>query len=237
MVARALAGCGDREFAVEARPKPNAQLALMLLLYTGQRASDVVRIRWNDYDGSGIAVRQLKTGTPLWIRCHTKLKIAPDHAPRLSEFILTNRYGNGYTAGGLCDLIAMATAQIGAKDARPTGCAATLRPRLRMLAVRCRKSWQSPAIARSGKPSGMPPAAIRRNLPTGLCPSGSAFHRAEWQTQEPRGNITVANRLRLFFTRWKRTFSRRGMRGRKHAPARTLFGRIIFFFRRISHSI
>ena len=103
------------KFAVEARPKPNAQLALMLLLYTGQRASDVVRIRWNDYDGSGIAVRQLKTGTPLWIRCHTKLKIALDHAPRLSEFILTNRYGNGYTAGGLCDLIAMATAQIGAK--------------------------------------------------------------------------------------------------------------------------
>ena len=83
MVARALAGSVIEKFAAEARPKPNAQLALMLLLYTGQRASDVVRIRWSDYDGEGIAVRQLKTGTPLWIRCHTKLKIALDHAPRL----------------------------------------------------------------------------------------------------------------------------------------------------------
>jgi enterobacteria phage integrase len=51
-------------FGAEAQPKPNAQLALMLLLYTGQRASDVVRMRWSDYDGEGIAVRQLKTGTP-----------------------------------------------------------------------------------------------------------------------------------------------------------------------------
>jgi integrase len=48
--------------AAEARPKPNAQLALLLRLYTGQRASDVVRMRWSDYDGSSIPVRQLKTG-------------------------------------------------------------------------------------------------------------------------------------------------------------------------------
>jgi integrase len=79
------------KFEAEAYRKPNAQLALMLLLYTGQRASDVVRMRWSDYDGSGIAVRQLKTGTPLWIRCHVKLKAALDHAPRLSEFILTSQ--------------------------------------------------------------------------------------------------------------------------------------------------
>ena len=43
------------KFEAEAQPKPNAQLALMLLLYTGQRASDVVRMRWSDYDGEGIA--------------------------------------------------------------------------------------------------------------------------------------------------------------------------------------
>jgi integrase len=109
------------KFAAEARPKPNAQLALMLLLYTGQRASDVARMRWTDYDGSGIAVRQLKTGTPLWIRCHAKLRAVLDHAPRLSDFILTNRYSNGYTAGGLCDMIAAGTAQIGAKECTAHG--------------------------------------------------------------------------------------------------------------------
>jgi integrase len=109
------------KFEAEAQPKPNAQLALMLLLYTGQRASDVVRMRWSDYDGEGIAVRQLKTGTTLWIRCHAKLKAALDHAPRLSEFILTNRYGNGYKAGGFCDMIAAGTAHIGAKECTAHG--------------------------------------------------------------------------------------------------------------------
>jgi integrase len=109
------------KFESEANPRPNAQLALMLLLYTGQRASDVVRMRWSDYDGSGIAVRQLKTGTPLWIRCHAKLKAALDHTPRVSEFILTNRYGNGYKAGGLCDMISAGTAEIGAKECTAHG--------------------------------------------------------------------------------------------------------------------
>lgn len=103
-----------KKFEDEAQPRPSAQLALALLLYTGQRGSDVVRMKWADYDGKGIAVRQLKTGTPLWIRCHKKLKAALDNTPRQSEFILTSRYGSGYTAGGLRDMIAAATAQVGA---------------------------------------------------------------------------------------------------------------------------
>jgi integrase len=102
------------KFEAEAQPKPNAQLALMLLLYTGQRASDVVRMRWSDYDGEGIAVRQLKTGTPLWIPCHLKLRAALERTERKSEFILTTRYGKGYSAHGLCQMIRVATAQIGA---------------------------------------------------------------------------------------------------------------------------
>jgi integrase len=93
----------------------------MLLLYTGRRASDVVRMRWTDFDGCGIAVRQLKTGTPLWIRCHAKLRAALDYAPRLSDFMLTNQYGNGYTAAGLCDMIAVGTARIGAKECTAHG--------------------------------------------------------------------------------------------------------------------
>jgi enterobacteria phage integrase len=102
------------KFEAEAQPKPIAQLALAMLLYTGQRGSDVVRMKWIDYDGTGIAVRQLKTGTPLWIRCHKKLKAILDGTRHQSEFILTSRYGSGYTAGGLREMIAAATAQIGA---------------------------------------------------------------------------------------------------------------------------
>jgi integrase len=35
-----------------------ARLALLLLLYTGQRVGDVAAMRWDRYDGEGISVRQ-----------------------------------------------------------------------------------------------------------------------------------------------------------------------------------
>jgi integrase len=104
------------KFGAEAQPKPNAQLALMLLLCTGQRASDAVRMRWDQYDGTHIFVRQLKTGTPLRIKCLSKLKNILDRTERRSEFILTTRYGKGYSAHGLCQMIRVATIEIGAPE-------------------------------------------------------------------------------------------------------------------------
>jgi integrase len=108
-------------FEAHATPTPSAQLALLLLLFTGQRASDVVRMRWNDYNGEGIAVRQLKTGAKLWIPCHSRLKEALKRTERKSEFILTTRYGKGYSAHGLCNMIADATARLGAKECTAHG--------------------------------------------------------------------------------------------------------------------
>jgi integrase len=104
------------KFEAEARPKPNARLALLLLLYTAQRAGDVAAMKWTQYDGKGIAVRQQKTDELLWIPCHSKLKDALDRAERKSEFILTTQLGSGYSAGAFCNMIAEATAQIGHKE-------------------------------------------------------------------------------------------------------------------------
>jgi integrase len=104
------------KFKAEARPKPNACLALLLLLYTGQRAGDVAAMRWTQYDGKGIAVHQQKTGELLWIPCHSKLKDALDSADRKSDFILTTQLGSGYSTGAFCNMIAEATAQIGHKE-------------------------------------------------------------------------------------------------------------------------
>jgi integrase len=100
----------------EAEARPNAQLALLLLLYTGQRASDVAAMRWSQYDGRGIEVKQLKTGAMVWIKCHSRLRAALDTAPRRSAFILTTQLGAGYSAGSFCNMVAEATAQIGAKQ-------------------------------------------------------------------------------------------------------------------------
>jgi integrase len=101
-------------FEAEARPKPNAQLALLLFLYTGQRKGDIAAMRWNQYDGQGITVRQEKTGEPLWIPCHSKLKAALDNAERRSDFILTTHIGSRYSTGALGHMINDATAAIGA---------------------------------------------------------------------------------------------------------------------------
>jgi integrase len=104
------------KFEAEARPKPNAQIALLLLLYTGQRVGDVAAMRWDQYDGKGIAVRQEKTDALLWIPCHSRLKAALDQAERKSEYILTTQQRSGYSAGSLGNMIQEATAQVGAKE-------------------------------------------------------------------------------------------------------------------------
>jgi hypothetical protein len=73
-------------------------------------------MRWDQYDGSGIAVRQEKTDALLWIPCHSRLQAALDTAPRKSEYILTTQQGSGYSSGSLGNMIMQATAQIGARE-------------------------------------------------------------------------------------------------------------------------
>ncbi|ALJ15325.1 tyrosine-type recombinase/integrase [Sphingopyxis macrogoltabida] len=53
---------------------PVAKTIVMLALYTGQRREDLAQMDWTDYQGGIIRVRQNKTGTPLSIPCHPKLK-------------------------------------------------------------------------------------------------------------------------------------------------------------------
>jgi integrase len=105
-----------KKFEADARPKPNARTALLLLLYTGQRAGDVARMKWKNYDGKGIEVRQQKTDELLWIPCHSRLKETLDRTTRKSEYILTTQQGSGYSAGAFCNMVAEATTQIGHKE-------------------------------------------------------------------------------------------------------------------------
>jgi integrase len=92
------------------RAKPTVRLAISLLLYTGQRIGDVTTMRWAQYDGTSIRVRQQKTDALLQIPVHSALKAVLDAAPRRSEFIL----GVGYSVGGLSQLIKRALERAGA---------------------------------------------------------------------------------------------------------------------------
>lgn len=74
------------------------RLALALLLYTGQRRSDVVGMGHQHVTGGKISVRQVKTDARLKIRLHPALKAEIDQHKGLT--FLTTQYGSPFTAAG-----------------------------------------------------------------------------------------------------------------------------------------
>jgi integrase len=76
-----------------------ARLAFALLLYTGQRRSDVVRMGRQHINDGAICVRQQKTGREVWVPVHEALApILGEASPNLT-FLLTDQ-GKPYTAAG-----------------------------------------------------------------------------------------------------------------------------------------
>ncbi len=94
--------------------------AMLLALYTGQRLSDLIKMRWDDYDGKTIMVRQKKTGKELLLPVHPKLRADLDareatahNAAKWMPFLIYNRFGNPYTAGALGEAILRHARKIG----------------------------------------------------------------------------------------------------------------------------
>ena len=74
-----------------------ARLALALLLYTGQRKSDVIPMGRQHVSNSTIQVRQQKTRTPLRIPIHPALQAVLDATPSSHLTFLTTRRGRPYS--------------------------------------------------------------------------------------------------------------------------------------------
>lgn len=92
------------------------RLALALLLYTGQRRSDVVTLGRQHVSNSGrISVTQLKTDHRLTIRIHPALQAEIDAAPLGMTFLLT-QYGKPFTAAGFSQWFREAAEEAGLKN-------------------------------------------------------------------------------------------------------------------------
>lgn len=65
------------------------QRALILAIHTGQRYGDLVRLRWADYDGQYIRLKQSKTNAWVNVRVTAALKAMLDEMPRVGPYILT----------------------------------------------------------------------------------------------------------------------------------------------------
>lgn len=62
--------------------------ALILAMHTGQRYGDLVKLRWADYDGQYIRLKQSKTSVRVNVRVTTALKKMLDGTPRVGPYIL-----------------------------------------------------------------------------------------------------------------------------------------------------
>lgn len=95
------------------------RLALALLLYTGQRRSDVVRMGRQHVKGGKIRVVQQKTGAELEIRLHVLLRAEIAAAPKEHLTFLTTQYGKPFSPAGFTNWFSGKCADAGLPD----GCA------------------------------------------------------------------------------------------------------------------
>ncbi len=108
------------------RSKPYLRRAFMLALYTGQRRCDLIRMKWDQYDGKCISVLQQKTKRVLKIPVHPRLKEELDlmkqeqvlirlgrrkNVP--SPYIIHNYYGQPWSANSLTGAIQYRAVQLG----------------------------------------------------------------------------------------------------------------------------
>ncbi len=77
-----------------------ARLAMGLLIYTGQRRGDVVRMGRQHVRAGAIEVVQQKTGATLAIPLHPALRTILDAAPKDHLTYLTTHHGKPFTAAG-----------------------------------------------------------------------------------------------------------------------------------------
>ena len=83
----------EAHHAIGTRPR----LALALLLYTGQRRGDVLRMGRQHIRDGVITVRQDKTGTTLVIPVHTDLRVILDATPGEHLTFVVGQRGNPFT--------------------------------------------------------------------------------------------------------------------------------------------
>jgi len=106
----------DIDTYIEAHPKgTKAHLALMLLLYTGLRRSDVVRVGPQHIRDGILTIKQKKTGKDVSIPVHPKLAAALTLCSRDSLVYLLTSFGKPYSPAGFGNWFRDVTDQAGLK--------------------------------------------------------------------------------------------------------------------------
>ncbi|MDO5613621.1 MAG: tyrosine-type recombinase/integrase [Paracoccus sp. (in: a-proteobacteria)] len=83
---------GDVATFMQAAPL-ELQQAMILAIHTGQRYGDLIRLRWADYDGTNVSLKQNKTKARVTIHASTTLRLMLDSMERRGPYILTRDDG------------------------------------------------------------------------------------------------------------------------------------------------
>lgn len=110
-----------RAFERAAEPGTLARTAFEMLHGSGQRIGDCCAMRWADYDGEFITVKQQKTGEPLDVACPPRLRAYLDALPRAGEHILAKNLRRPIGKRQAQKAIEDVRAQIGAEAFVPHG--------------------------------------------------------------------------------------------------------------------
>lgn len=109
------------------------QHVIVLALYTGQRRSDIARMRWDQYDGKYIHIIQQKTGKRLSIPVHPELKkwlaLMKDYNPDITKrnrkvpcpYILHNTYNEPWSLPHMTAAISRLMNSLGYKERKLHG--------------------------------------------------------------------------------------------------------------------
>ena len=87
---------------------------LELAIGTGQRIGDLLKMRWDHIDGEGIAVRQGKTKTALWIPFTPRLKAYLEGLPHKALTIIAAPDGRPMQYFAAAKAVMIIRKQIGA---------------------------------------------------------------------------------------------------------------------------
>jgi integrase len=88
------------QFQAKHPARSRARLAFALLLFTGQRRSDVVRMGWQHVQNGFLHVKQQKTGVELDIPLLPDLRVVLDELPRTSLNFLVTEFGRPFSPAG-----------------------------------------------------------------------------------------------------------------------------------------
>lgn len=101
--------------AFRAEADETSLLVFELLLGTGQRIGDVLKMQWGQIDGNGIAVKQGKTGAKLFVPFTDRVRLALEATPRRGLTIVTQPNGRPCSYGYAWKLFKAVRDRIGAE--------------------------------------------------------------------------------------------------------------------------